>query len=123
MKLEMERLHKISKEKETLLQKCIGELQMQVLSYASKKDDMTDHLEVVRQREHGYKREWHKSQKEIEQLKTHYEDQLHKAQRAREEAETEARLNQLSLNNEISEYRLRLEKMEMVSIATELWIY
>lgn len=109
----MDRQHKLHLEKEQILESRVSDLLKQCEYSASKAADLEKHLQVVRKREHGYKQEWHKTQKEMEQLKVSYEEQLHHAHSARQQIENDARLAQLGLTNELSEYRILIEKMEM----------
>ncbi|XP_037898365.1 mitotic spindle assembly checkpoint protein MAD1, partial [Glossina fuscipes] len=113
LRQEIDRLHKLKQESETLLENRVTELKKQCDFSTSKVQDLEKHLQVIRKRENVAKQELIKSHSEAQQQKNNFEDTILKLQKAKHELEDDARLMQNSMSNELSEFRRHVEKIEL----------
>uniref|UniRef100_A0A1B0AKS3 Uncharacterized protein n=1 Tax=Glossina palpalis gambiensis TaxID=67801 RepID=A0A1B0AKS3_9MUSC len=113
LRQEIDRLHKLKQESETLLENRVTELKKQCDFSTSKVQDLEKHLQVIRKRENVAKQELIKAQSEAQQQKNNFEDTILKLQKAKHELEDDARLMQNSMSNELSEFRRHVEKIEL----------
>uniref|UniRef100_A0A1I8PIN8 Mitotic spindle assembly checkpoint protein MAD1 n=1 Tax=Stomoxys calcitrans TaxID=35570 RepID=A0A1I8PIN8_STOCA len=112
-KQEVDRLHKLRQESETLYESRVTELKKQCDFSSNKIQDLEKHMQLLRKREHAAKQEALKAQNELQQQKHGYEDMILKLQRAKHDIEENARLIQNSMANELSEYKRHAEKIEL----------
>uniref|UniRef100_A0A1B0A9Q5 Mitotic spindle assembly checkpoint protein MAD1 n=1 Tax=Glossina pallidipes TaxID=7398 RepID=A0A1B0A9Q5_GLOPL len=113
LRQEIDRLHKLKQESETLLENRVTELKKQCDFSASKVQDLEKHLQVIRKRENVAKQELIKAQNEAQQQKNNFEETILKLQKAKHELEDNARLMQNSMSNELSDFRRHVEKIEL----------
>ncbi|XP_075168917.1 mitotic arrest-deficient 1 [Haematobia irritans] len=112
-KQEIDRLHKLRQESETLYESRVTELKKQCDFSSTKIQDLEKHMQTLRKREYSAKQEALKVQNELQQQKHSYEDMIMKLQRAKHDIEENARLIQNSMANELSEYKRHSEKIEL----------
>ncbi|XP_073813448.1 mitotic arrest-deficient 1 [Musca autumnalis] len=112
-KQEVERLHKLRQESETLYESRVTELKKQCDFSSNKIQDLEKHMQLLRKREHAAKQDLIKAQSELQQQKHGYEEVIIKLQKAKHEVEENARLVQNSMANELGEYKRHAEKIEL----------
>uniref|UniRef100_A0A1A9X3N0 Mitotic spindle assembly checkpoint protein MAD1 n=1 Tax=Glossina brevipalpis TaxID=37001 RepID=A0A1A9X3N0_9MUSC len=113
LRQEIDRLHKLKQQSETLLENRVTELKKQCDFTCTKVQELEKHLQTVRKRENTVKQELIKTQNEAQQHKNSFEEKISKLQKAKQEIEDNARLMQNSLSNELSEFRRHMEKIEL----------